>query len=94
VTDVELRVERLVLDGLPPLGPGDAAVLRAAVEAELTRLLADGGLDPAVSSGGAHAVLRGPAVRVSASTRPGELGTRIARAVHGGLGGSGRPVPP
>jgi hypothetical protein len=90
VTGIELHIERLVLDGVP-LGSGGAAALQAAVEAELTRLVTDGGLGPSVLSGGAHRVLRGGTVHAGPTTGAGELGTRIARAVHGGLGG---PTPP
>ncbi len=90
MNDVRLHIERLVLDGVP-VGPGGAALVGEAVEAELTRLVAAEGLGPALLSGGAHPVLRGASLRTGASTGPRELGVDIARAVHSGLGGRTKP---
>lgn len=50
--NINLRIERLVLDGISP-SPGERLMLRAAVEAELTRLLTSGGLSDELQSGGA-----------------------------------------
>lgn len=83
---VHLRIDRLIIDGLP-LGPGDAARLQAAVEAELTRLIAEGGLPPALAAGGARARADAPApLRVDAGLTPEALGTRLAGVIHGGIG--------
>ena len=50
--NIHVHIERLVLDGLP-VAPGRGDLVREAVEAELTRLLAEGGLVPGLTSGGA-----------------------------------------
>ncbi len=41
--NINLHIERLVLDGIT-LSPGESPLLKAAVEAELTRLLMSGGV--------------------------------------------------
>jgi len=90
MNDVELHIERLILDGVP-IGSGDAAIVQSVVEAELARLISAEGLSSSVLSGGAHSVLRGSTVRASAATGPREWGTQIARAVHSGLGSPAKP---
>lgn len=83
---VHLRIDRLIIDGLP-LGPGDAARVQAAVEAELARLVAEGGLGPTPISGGAlpHADASAP-VRVEPGLAPDAVGSRLAAAIHEGIG--------
>jgi hypothetical protein len=78
---VRLEIERLVVDGLP-LSRGEAGRLRSAVEAELVRLLADGGLGV---QGGAIASVAGPTVPVGDGRDPVAVGTQVARAVYGSL---------
>ena len=91
--NVELRIERLVLTGVP-LPPGGRAALAGAFGRELTRLIQDGGLAPALLGGDRHAaadrharpVGRGPGRRGPAAG-PG-LGRELARSVYSCLGGS------
>ena len=85
MTTLRLHVERLVLDGLA-LAPGEEPALQAALEAELTRLLAEGGLAPHLLAGGARPYARGGMVRAAGSGDPTGLGQQIARAVYGGIG--------
>jgi hypothetical protein len=79
---INLHVERLVLDGVPGV-EGRGAALRAAVEAELVRLLA---ADPSGAS-----LLRSmavPALRaapVAADPSPQGFGAAIASSVHGAV---------
>jgi hypothetical protein len=82
--NVRVRIERLVLDGVA-VPPGGRAALRAAVEGELARLLAEGGLGGRWSQGGAVPRLPGGAIAVPAGLDPALLGRRIAGAVYGGL---------
>lgn len=82
--NVELRIERLVLTGLP-LPPGGRAALAAALGRELTALIQDGGLSPALLAGSGAAALTaslGPA-----SLGPASLGRELARSVYSGLAG-------
>jgi hypothetical protein len=59
---------------------------QAAVEAELTRLLASGGLNDALQSGGALYNFRTAGIQLADDRRPASLGEQIAGAVYGGIG--------
>jgi hypothetical protein len=85
--NIELHIERLVLDGLP-VGAGQGAAIQAAVEAELARLLASGELSPVLLAGGAVPMLHAGGIQVAGAVQPGPLGTQIAGAVHGAMGGT------
>jgi hypothetical protein len=82
---LDVRIERLVLNGVA-VGAADHPLLRAAIEAELARLLATGGLAPELLAGGGVAWLPAGTVAVEGQPDPGQLGARIAGAVHGGIG--------
>ncbi|HEX2095733.1 MAG TPA: hypothetical protein VHG28_25265 [Longimicrobiaceae bacterium] len=85
--NVELSIERLILHGLDPT---DGHGLRAAVEAELVRLIAEEGLPPRFAAGGEVARLPGGVFEVPAGAKPAEVAAQVARAVYSGMGG-GRP---
>lgn len=82
---VRVRVGRVVLDGVD-LAPGERVRFHAALEAELVRLLTEGGVPPALAGGGAYPRLRAGAP-VDASAGAAALGGQVARAVYGGIGG-------
>lgn len=82
---IRLHIERLVLDGLP-LEAAHGPVVRAAVEAELTRLLAEGALAPDLRQGGTRAHARGADICTTLSSTPASLGQQIGRAIYGGIG--------
>ena len=81
---IHVHIERLVLDGLP-VAPARRHLVRGAVEAELTHLLADGGLAPGLTSGAAWSSVPGGSIVLNGEDRPDHLGRQIARAVHRGL---------
>lgn len=85
MTTINLHIERLVLEGLP-LGVRDGPLVRAAVEAELARLLAED-----VPSGALATSRSAPLVRAGTIARPAGdgtgLGTQIGAAVFAGLAG-------
>jgi hypothetical protein len=81
---IQVRIERLVLEGLD-VPRAQQPLLQAAVEAELGRLLAQGGLAPGLASGTAVPSVR--AEGITAARQPAEMGARIARSVYGGIGG-------
>ncbi len=81
---IDLHVGRLVLDGLN-VGPGDGALIKKAVEAELSRLLSEGGLAPALRSGGAIPGMGSGSIVLNYNDRSSELGREIARSVYGGI---------
>ena len=83
--NIRLYIESLILDGLE-MGPGDGAKVKAAVEAELSRLLADGGIAPGLHGGGSLARIRANPVSTGRDKSPRALGEKIARSVYGGIG--------
>ena len=52
---IKVHIERLVLEGLPVMR-SEGPLVQAAVQAELSRLLAEGGLGPGLASGWGGAV--------------------------------------
>jgi hypothetical protein len=82
--NINLHIERLVLDGLP-VARHDAPLVQAAVEAELSRLLTARGLSPSLSQDGALPAVRGDSLQLASESSPSQLGTQIAQAVYGGL---------
>jgi hypothetical protein len=88
--NISVHVERLVLEGLP-VSVSERPLLQVAIEAELTRLLRNGGLADELRAGAALTQVPAGTLRVGTESSPKELGTDIARAVHPGLGhASGR----
>lgn len=83
--NIVVHIERLTLDGLP-IGPGQGALVQAAVESELSRLLTEGGLASNLQSGGAFASVRANSISLAAGDHPTWLGQQIARSVYGGVG--------
>ena len=86
--NVHLHIDRLVLEGLP-VTAAQGPLVQAAVEAELAWLLTDRGLAPGLLAGGALRRTTGTALGMSPDATPGELGTGVARSVHGGLAEGG-----
>ncbi len=82
---IELHIERLVLDGID-IPPGHGERLRAAVSAELTRLLRDGGLASPVLRAGTVDRLRVPSVRLPVPGTAADLGRFVGGAIYEGLG--------
>lgn len=81
---INAHIERLVLDDVP-LAPGGRPLLKAAVEAELTRLLARGGLHDALTLGAALSNVRTAGIQLSDDGSPTRLGEQIAGAIYGGI---------
>lgn len=81
---IVVHIERLVLEGLP-VTSAQGPRLRRAVEHELTRLLASGGVDGPLSGGGALARVEAPQLHIQPRERPDALGRRIAGSVYGGI---------
>ena len=83
--NINLHIERLVLDGVP-VAQGREPVVRAAVEAELTRLLAADGLASDLAAGGALPRIQAGEIQLAGADNSEQLGRQIARAVYGGIG--------
>ena len=83
--NINVHIERLVLDGLPVVRH-QAPFVQAAVEAELARLLVTKGLTPDLQSvGRATPNVNAPGIQFTSDSSPAELGQKIARAVYGGI---------
>jgi len=89
---IELRIDRLILEGLP-LSAAQGALVQRAVEQELARLLAEGGLSESWHAGGAAPVVQGGAITLAPGASPAQMGAQIAQSVYSGLGG-GKSLPP
>jgi hypothetical protein len=82
---INIQIERLVLDRLP-IERHQGSLLQAAVEAELSRLMAAGGLADDLMSAGAVPSVPAPNIQLGADNSPIQLGQQIGRALNGGLG--------
>jgi hypothetical protein len=83
--DIRVHIERLILDGLP-ITHSQGALVQAAVETELARLLTEGGIASSLQSGGALPGVRAGAMQQTSNAGPTQLGQQIARAVYQGIG--------
>lgn len=79
---INVHIQRLVLEGIE-VPRGQQAALQVAVETELARLLAEGGLG--LPGGSLRSVQGGQITGVNGND-PAGLGQQIARAVYGGIG--------
>ncbi|MGA7180814.1 MAG: hypothetical protein WBX11_14690 [Thiobacillaceae bacterium] len=82
--NINLHIERLVLDGLP-METEHGPLIQQAVERELTTLLTNSQLPDALRSGGSLYRLQTPEIQISYGVRPVPLGQQIAGAVYKGL---------
>lgn len=80
---INLQIERLVLDGVA-MEPHHRAGLKAAVEAELARLLTGNDFSSHMQESSLRAV-QGDSIRVGERNEPSALGRRIARSIHKGI---------
>lgn len=83
--NINLHIERLVLDGLP-IGRHQVSFLQAAVEAELTRLLTENGLSSHLQNGGAVPSLNANSIQLTSGNGPAQMGTQIAQSIYSGVG--------
>ena len=82
--NVNLFIERLVLDGIN-VEPAQRPHLQVAIEAELGRLLAEGGIGVGRAGGGAVPSVTASGFQLAREDSPFQLGQRIARSVYGGI---------
>ena len=85
MSNIELHIERLIVEGIPLAGAGPR-LLQAAVEGELTRLLGEGGLASHLAGGVALPRIASPLIQLQGGNGPTTLGHQIAGAVYGGIG--------
>ncbi len=82
---ISVHIERLILEGLS-VTTLEGPQVRRAVEGELTRLLAAGGLSQELRSAGAIPRLKAGTLSLPKESHPTKLGKDIARAVNQGMG--------
>lgn len=82
--NINVHIERLILDGLP-VHRTQAPLVQAAVEAELARLLTTGGMSGDLAAGGAVPTVSAGSMNISTESQPASLGNQIAQAVYGGI---------
>ena len=80
---IKVHIERLVLEGLP-VGRSQGPQVQAAVQAELSRLLAEGGLGQELAAGGAVPSVPAESIRLNGGGA-GEVGRQIAGSIYGGM---------
>ncbi len=83
--NINLHIERLVLDGLP-ITRSQGPLVQAAVEEELARLIAADGLHAGLLEGGARPYAAAHPIELASDMTPAHLGQHIARSVYGGIG--------
>lgn len=83
--NVRLHIERLVLDGVG-VSPAERPLLQAALETELGRLLATGGVSPDLQGGIAVPSMRAGGIEMQQGGGAERWGQQIAQAVYGGIG--------
>jgi hypothetical protein len=84
--EISVNIDRLILDGID-LAPEQHGAFRAALAAELSRLLGEGGLDGGLAAGGAYYAARAGEIKLAEPASPAALGAQVARSVYGGIGG-------
>jgi tRNA threonylcarbamoyladenosine modification (KEOPS) complex Pcc1 subunit len=82
--NINLHIERLILDGLP-LEARDSAALRAAVEGELARLLSQNADISNWRTGGATPSVSAAAIQLAGQSNPMQIGQQIAGSIYGGI---------
>ena len=83
--NIKLHIDRLILDGID-VGPAQRPALQAALETELGRLLAEGGIGDGLAGGGTVPSVRADSFKLSGEGNAERLGRQIARSVYGGIG--------
>ena len=85
VSNIHVYIERLILDGLP-VERIQAPGIQRAVEAELTRLLADNGVSADLTAGSRVPSVRAHPMPAVSGSHPAQIGTEIARSIFSGIG--------
>ena len=83
--NVRLHIERLVLEGID-LSLAERPLLQEALQAELGRLLGEGGIGGDLATGIMVPAVRANGFEMSGEGNPVRLGQQIAGAVYGGIG--------
>jgi hypothetical protein len=83
--NINLHIERLVLDGLP-VEARHGALLKEVIAAELERLLEANGLAASLQTGGVLPRLPAASIQLGSEKVPTRLGQQIAQTVYASIG--------
>ncbi len=83
--NINLHIERLILDGLP-FESRQRAALQAEIELELARLLTENGIAANWQSGGGVSSVRADAIQLTAESSSAEISRQIAGSIYRGIG--------
>ncbi len=83
--NLNIHIERLVLDGLP-IERNQGPVVQAAVEAELSRLLSENGLAADLQTGSALPSINASGIQLASGNSPAHMGRQIAQSIYSGIG--------
>ena len=83
--NINLHIERLILDGLA-LEAGDGTALRAALEIELARRLIQNNVAANWQTGGATPSVRADAIQLTGESSPAQIGRQIAGSIYESIG--------
>lgn len=82
--NINLHIERLILDGLP-FEARHRAMLQTEIETELVRLMTENNIAANWQSGGAVSSVRTDAIQMTTQSSPAEIGRQIAGSIYGGI---------
>lgn len=80
--EVELHIEKLVLEGLPHT---DRHRIARAVEQELARLIAEGVFPQSIARSGEVSNIEGQSFKAEQGSSVEKIGSKVARGIYGGL---------
>jgi len=80
--NLEVDIDEIVLEGFSHV---DRRAIAKAVERELARLMAEGGLPASLSRGGDLSKIDAGGFEAPAESGGDEIGAQVARSVYGGL---------
>ncbi|KYC37276.1 hypothetical protein WA1_47535 [Scytonema hofmannii PCC 7110] len=83
--NIHINIERLILDGVT-VSHAQRPLLQAALEKELGRLLATGGLGAEFLAGGAVPSVSAGNIQITPDSNYTQMGQQIAQAVYRGIG--------
>jgi hypothetical protein len=82
--NINLHIERLILDGVP-FETRNRTLLQSAIETELVRLLTENNIASNWQTGGAMPDMRADAIQLAPQHTPAQLGRQIAGSIYGGI---------
>jgi len=82
--NINLHIERLILDGVP-FESRNRALLQTAIETELARLLTQNDAPSNWQSGGATPSVRADTIQIMPQNTPAQLGEQIAGGIYQGI---------